>query len=155
MPATTDAAQSLLDRTRQAAHPLCAVCGRAGECGLGLRFRLCEDGAVEAGFACPQRLQGYRGILHGGVTSALLDGAMTNCLFARGIAAVTAEMTVRFRHPIQLDQPLVVRASVTRCQPPLYIVTAQVMQTGQLMTTATGKFMKCPDGAFTGADTSS
>jgi len=148
MSATTEAAQGLLDRTRQAAHPLCAVCGRAGDCGLGLHFRLCPDGAVEAEFNCPERFQGYRGILHGGVTSSLLDGAMTNCLFARGVVAVTAEMTVRFRHPIRLDQPLVVRARVVDRLPPLYRVEAQALQAGQLMAKAAGKFMDCPRVPF-------
>ena len=142
MPATTEADQNLLNRTRQAAHPRCAVCGRTGHCGLGLRFRLCPDGAVEAEFNCPERFQGYRGILHGGVTSSLLDGAMTNCLFARGITAVTGELNVRFRHPIRLGVPLLVRASITRSQPPLHVAEAEIVQDGQVRARAVGKFME-------------
>jgi len=57
-----------LERTRQAAHPFCIVCGRAGECGLGLRFSLRDDGGVEARFECRETLQGYTGMLHGGIT---------------------------------------------------------------------------------------
>jgi len=57
-------------------------------------------------------------------------------------------MTVRFRHPIRLDQPLVVRARVVDRLPPLYRVEAQAIQAGQLMAKATGKFMNCPRGAF-------
>ena len=144
MSVTTKAAQAVLEHTRQAAHPLCIVCGRSDECGLGLRFLLRDDGGVEASFECEARFQGYEGILHGGVTSSLLDGAMTNCLFAHGIKAVTAEMTVRFRHPVELDTPAVVRARIDRVQLPLYIVEAEILQGGQVKARAVGKFMARP-----------
>lgn len=142
MSVTAKPAQHLLDQTQQAAHPHCIVCGRGRECGLDLRFALRDDGGVKATFQCEARFQGYEGILHGGVTSSLLDGAMTNCLFARGIVAVTAEMTVRFRHPIALDTPLTVSAHVTRSQMPLHIVEARIVQDGQVKARATGKFME-------------
>jgi len=120
------------------------VCGRAAGCGLGLRFALRDDGGVEARFACEAQFRGYEGLLHGGVTSSLLDGAMTNCLFAHGIVAVTAEISVRFRHPVALGRPLVVSAHVTRSQALLHIVQAQVVQAGQVKAVATGKFMERP-----------
>jgi uncharacterized protein (TIGR00369 family) len=120
------------------------VCGQARQCGLGLHFFLREDDAVEASFECKEKFQGYEGILHGGVTSSLLDGAMTNCLFAHGIAAVTAEMTVRFRHPIVLGSSLVVSARILRSQAPLYMVEAHIVQENQIKAKAVGKFMACP-----------
>jgi uncharacterized protein (TIGR00369 family) len=119
------------------------VCGRAAECGLGVRFSL-RDGVVEARFECKPHFQGYAGILHGGVSSSLLDGAMTNCLFAHGIVALTAEMTVRFRDPIALDAPLVVRAYITRSQIPMHVVEAQIIQNGQVKAKATGMFVERP-----------
>lgn len=141
---TTEPAQGVLEQTRQAAHPLCVVCGQAAECGLGLHFSLRDDG-VEARFECKAHFQGYEGFLHGGVTSCLLDGAMTNCLFAHGITAVTAEITVRFRHPVELDAPLVVHAHITRSQAPLHVVEAQIVQDGQIKAKAVGKFMERPE----------
>lgn len=142
MPATTEPAQDVLDRMRLAAHPRCVVCGRAGDGGLGLRFSLSDDGGVEACFRCREPLQGYERLLHGGVISSLLDGAMTNCLFAHGIAALTAEMTVRFRHPIALDGIVVVRARIHRSQSRLHVVRAEVAQSGRVKAEATGKFME-------------
>ena len=147
MSVTTEPAQNLLERTRQAAHPLCVVCGRSHECGLGLRFSLCEDGSVEARFECGRAFQGYEGIVHGGITSALLDGAMTNCLFAHGTVAVTGEMTVRFRHPVELGRPLVVRARIVKSKTPLYVTEAEIIQEGQVKAKATGKFMDRLSGA--------
>ena len=144
MSVITEPAEGLLERVREAAHPLCVVCGRAHESGLGLRFSLCEDGSVEADVECKPAFQGYDGVLHGGITSAILDGAMTNCLFARGIVAVTGEMTVRFRHPVELSAPLVVRGQVSRSRPPLHMVEATITQAGRVKAEATGKFIEQP-----------
>ncbi|MFP4434986.1 MAG: PaaI family thioesterase [Planctomycetota bacterium] len=144
MSVTTEPAQDLLEQASESQHPHCIVCGQAGDCGLGLRFRSLPDCSVEAQFACPARYQGYNGMLHGGVISAIADGAMTNCLFARGIRAVTAELTVRFRHPIVLESPLEVTARVTRESSPLFLVEATLVQEGERRATATGKFMERP-----------
>ena len=138
----TEPIQPLLETTRQFAHPRCVVCGRDHGCGLDLRFSLCEDGSVEAGFACGAQYEGYAGVLHGGIISALLDGAMTHCLFARGLVAVTAEMTVRFRHPIVVDVPALVRAHVADCQAPLHVLNALIVQEGRLKAKAVGKFVE-------------
>jgi acyl-coenzyme A thioesterase PaaI-like protein len=69
---------------------------------------------------------------------------MTNCLFAHGIVAVTAEMNIRFRHPIKLGMPIVLRAKITREQSPLYVVDASLIQENQLRAKSTGKFMEQP-----------
>lgn len=142
MSAITEPVQDLLERTRQAAHPRCVVCGRASECGFGLRFSPREDGSVEARLECREAFQGYEGILHGGITSAVLDGAMTNCLFAHGIVAMTGEMTVRFRHPVQVGAPVTVRARIARSQRPLHVVEAELIQDGRVHAKGVGKFME-------------
>lgn len=138
----TEPTQDILVQTRRAAHSQCIVCGSALETGIGLDFSLRDDGSVEAHFECPRVFQGYDGMLHGGVASTLLDGAMTNCLFAHGLIAVTAEMTVRFRHPVTVGVPLVVRARISRSQIVLHVVEAELIQNGQIKTKAEGKFME-------------
>jgi len=142
MSAITEPAQDILEQTQQSAHPSCILCGNSQEGGLGLCFSLSADGGVEAHFDCPSHWQGYAGILHGGITSALLDGAMTHCLFARAIIAVTGEMTVRFRHPIDLHTPLVIQAQIVRSQRPLHLLQARITQDGHVKAKAKGKFME-------------
>lgn len=73
-----------LEEVRTTTHPSCFVCGAANPSGFHLRFALAPDGSVSAHVPCPQQFQSYDGTLHGGVVAALLDAAMTNCLFARG-----------------------------------------------------------------------
>lgn len=99
-----------LERVKTQAHEHCIVCGSANDRGLHLQFTLCNDGSVQAEFDCRKAYEGYRNTLHGGIITLLLDGAMTNCLFAHGCSAVTADLHVRFRHPVTTDHPVAVRA---------------------------------------------
>ncbi len=145
MSATTEPTAELLHSTRDGQHARCVVCGQPGRPGLGLAFEVADDGSVSATFDCAATFEGYPGMLHGGVISAIADGAMTNCLFARGVVAVTAELNVRFRHPVELGTPLTVTAQVTRQAAPLWVLEARLIQEGQLRVKATGKFMEKPD----------
>jgi len=138
---TTDSVQDTPHAIRAAAHANCVVCGPSNERGLRLEFTADSDGRVQAHFDCDKAFEGYANILHGGVVSSLLDGAMTNCLFAHGHPGVTAELTVRFRHPVQTDTPTTVRAWIERCSPPLHVLRAELLQNGQIKATARGKFM--------------
>jgi uncharacterized protein (TIGR00369 family) len=118
------------------------MCSRQAPAALGLEFSVRDDGSVEARFEPEQRFQGYPRMLHGGVTSSLLDAAMTNCLFAGGIVAVTAELNVRFRHPIDLESPMRIRAWVLRSQPPLRVLEAEIRQGASVKARGRGKFMQ-------------
>lgn len=142
---TTSAGQTDLDRTRRRAHSHCVVCGRSNGRGLGVEFTA-RDGGVEARFQCGRSLEGYPGLVHGGVICSLLDGAMTNCIFARGLCGVTAELNVRFRHPLATGAAATVRAWVERCAGPLHVLRAELRQGGQLKATASGKFMQRAEG---------
>jgi acyl-coenzyme A thioesterase PaaI-like protein len=97
---------------------------------------------VEAVFSGGDPYQGYTGILHGGVIAMLLDAAMTNCLFAHGHCGVTAELTVRFRHPVVSSEPSRLRAWMERCSPSLSVLRAELWQSGRCRATALGKFMR-------------
>jgi acyl-coenzyme A thioesterase PaaI-like protein len=93
-------------------HCHCIVCGNANPASLHLKFRRGENGCVTASFRGNELLQGYTGILHGGIISSLLDAAMTHCLFHEGIRAVTGDLSVRFLHPVPWDAPLEIHAKI-------------------------------------------
>lgn len=122
-------------------HPGCFVCGPLGTHGLQQSFVLTKDGVATGEFACESRYEGYVGLLHGGIISALLDGAMTNCLFLHGQVAVTAELVVRFRHPVVLERPAQVRAWITVADPPVFRLKAQIEQDGIIKAEARAAFM--------------
>jgi acyl-coenzyme A thioesterase PaaI-like protein len=126
---------------RAHAHPACVVCSPDHPYGLKLHFALNEQGEAVADVACPPMMEGYPGVMHGGVIAMLLDGAMTNCLFLHGHVAVTAQLEVRFRHPVILEASVRLRAWITDDHEALFRLQAQLLQDDQLMATANGAFM--------------
>ncbi len=138
---TVEEQQARLKVTRNAAHPGCFSCSPTSPAGLGLEFLVREDRAVEAEFPCREIYQGYPGLLHGGITSMLLDAAMTNCLFSQGKAALTARLIVRFRLPVAIEATAVVRAWLRDYSPPLFVLEAELEQNGQIMASAAAKFI--------------
>jgi len=147
---TTETAEAGLRHIRASAHPNCVVCSHANVQGMQLQFAETGEGEVQARFDCSSGFEGYTGMLHGGVVASLLDGAMMNCLFARGISAVTADLAVRFRHPVVIDTPATVCARIERSSPPRHLVKAEIVQGGQVKATATGKFMEQARSAAAG-----
>ena len=146
---TIDLMQTKLMKMQSQVHANCVVCSSSNERGLRLEFALLEEGSVETAFNCDKAFEGYANVLHGGVISSILDGAMTSCMFAHGCSAVTAELNVQFRHPVVAGQAATVRAWITRSAPPLYILKAEVLQDGQVKAMTTGKFMDQPNLAAT------
>ena len=141
---TTKAMQTRLDETRQMAHPNCVVCGSANEHRRRIDFVVLPDGSVEGHFRYGRFFEGYEACLHGGVIASLLDGAMTNCLFAHGHTALTAELNVRYRHPVLTNRKVTIRARIEKSVSSLHLLEAQVLQEGRVMATATAKFMDSP-----------
>ena len=69
---------------------------------------------------------------------------MTNCVFAHGYVAITAELNIRFRHPVDVGKPATVRAWIDRYYRPLHYVKAEIRQDHEIKVTAEGKFMESP-----------
>lgn len=130
-------------------HSHCVMCGDLNQLSLRLKFVADGGGAVEAPFQGNSLLQGYDGILHGGVISSLLDAAMTHSLFHHGIEAVTGELTVKFVTPVPCDAGLTVRGWLVNATPPLYLLAAELLRSGVVMASAEAKFMqRLPGNGF-------
>lgn len=142
IPVATDTAHDGLAETRRLAHPNCFVCGASANLkGLGLEFVASEGGGVQATFDCRAQFEGYAGKLHGGIISALLDGAMTNCVFALGETALTAELVVRYKHPVLIGETATIRGWIESRSRRLCLTKASLVQGGQLKVSATAKFI--------------
>ncbi|MFG0252270.1 MAG: PaaI family thioesterase [Phycisphaerales bacterium JB038] len=139
-----------LEAVRRVQHTRCFVCASQPPNGLGVEYLPRGDGAVEATVPCLKLWEGYKGLVHGGIVAALLDGAMTNCLFARGVVAVTADMQVRFRHPLHIGASAFIEARITRQSGPLFVLRGAISQEGQVKATAVAKFMRCPPAPTNG-----
>ncbi len=135
----------MLNLVRNQVHPDCIACGFTNINGLHLRFDTDYEGGVTASFECNEIFEGYPGILHGGIISMILDSAMGNCMFSRGLATVTVEMNTKFRHPVRTGYQATVSAKVTRASHPLYLLEARIIQNGEVKATGKGKFYDQPN----------
>ncbi|MDF1545498.1 MAG: PaaI family thioesterase [bacterium] len=120
----------------------CFVCGDKNEHGLKARFyfngeeAFCELKASDA-------FEGYRGIYHGGVISALLDEVMIKAILAIDKYAVTAEMTVRFIAPVRVGDELRFRGKVIKSRGKIYLTEGDVANSkGEILASANGKYIE-------------
>ena len=148
---TTKQMRERLSELRNQGHERCVVCAPSHPLGLQVEYHVDGAGVVHAEFPCHRVFQGYPGQLHGGVITALLDGAMTNCLFAHGIEAVTGELVVRFLQPVATDRIAEVSARLTTVSHRLFILEAELTQEQVPVARAQGKFVKRSVGFGTGA----
>jgi acyl-coenzyme A thioesterase PaaI-like protein len=140
-PVAPDRAHIRLLNTQMETHPFCFVCSGSNPMGLALRYAPQPDGSVSARFLGHSALEGYPGLLHGGVIAALLDGAMTNCLFALGNPALTVELKVRYHAGVFAAEESLIQARLEDDSHGLYQLRAELRQSGVVKASATGKFM--------------
>ncbi len=123
-------------------HTHCLFCGRDNPFSLGLSFRRTDDDSVVADYRLPSVLQGYEGLVHGGVAAALLDAAMTHCLFHHGIRALTGRLNIRYKNPIPIETTVEIKARLVLSKPPLYRLRAEISQNDRLFASAVADFFK-------------
>ncbi len=92
----------------------CFLCGLENPVGLKLSFYEDDDNRVMARYAPEEEFQGYPGVLHGGITCALLDETIGRTLVRDDIWAMTVELKVRFHKPVPLGEPVTVVGEMVR-----------------------------------------
>ena len=123
-------------------HGGCVACGDNNPAGLRLKFEKQPDGSVKGAAFCVKELAGYDGLLHGGVAALMLDSAMANCLFGSGITALTAELSVKYKAPVRIGRGVVLSAGVIKDHDPLFIMSSELRQDGEVKVSAEAKFMR-------------
>lgn len=123
-------------------HRFCLMCGQDNPLSFGLKFKKNEDGAVSTTFTGNRNLQGYTGVMHGGVLSALLDTAMAQCLLHQDIEAVTGELNVRYLEQVACDGTLDIKAWVDSSLPPLYHLKSQIRIGNKIVCKGKARFMQ-------------
>ena len=68
-----------------------------------LQFCFSEDGTLMGEFLCSAEHQGYDGIVHGGIISAIIDASMAQCCMGHGFVAYTTDLSIRYRKPVGID----------------------------------------------------
>jgi uncharacterized protein (TIGR00369 family) len=86
----------------------CFVCGVENHHGLQINFYEESAGKILAKTTVPGHFQGYPGIVHGGIIAAMLDEVSGRTIMAENATRwmVTVGITVRYRRPVPVEQPL-------------------------------------------------
>jgi acyl-coenzyme A thioesterase PaaI-like protein len=107
------------DREKQPNSRMCFVCGLQNDAGLHVKFYTETPGKVRVDWTAPENYQGYPGHLHGGISAAILDEVAGRTVL--GATAfrffVTMKMELRYRKPVPIGVPLVIRGSAKRYFP--------------------------------------
>lgn len=123
-------------------HSHCLMCGQDNPISFGLQFNKECEGCVSTRFTGNETMQGYDGIMHGGLLSALLDTAMAHCLLHENIEAMTGELNVRFLDPVACNSTMDITAWIDSSLPPLYHLRSQIRINNKIVCKAKGKFMQ-------------
>ncbi|UCB47058.1 MAG: PaaI family thioesterase [Spirochaetota bacterium] len=88
----------------------CFVCGKENKQGLSLDFfHDKEKQEVKTVWKPSPYMQGFKGVVHGGFISMVLDEVMAKvCLFI-GKPALTVRIEVRFKQPVLVNEEVMVR----------------------------------------------
>ncbi|MCS5696517.1 MULTISPECIES: PaaI family thioesterase [Desulfofundulus] len=120
---------------------MCFACSPRNPIGLHLEFSH-EGDICRTTFTAGNEHQGWDGVLHGGLVTTLLDEAMAQWLWHRGVAAMTAEMLTRFSLPVPVGVPVTVEAWKEGCRGRLWELSARlILPGGKVAARATAKFL--------------
>ncbi|HLE22717.1 MAG TPA: PaaI family thioesterase [Anaerolineales bacterium] len=96
------------ERIKQPSSSTCFICGVENSQGLRLSFYETGPDTVETTAVVPEYLQGYPGVTHGGIVTALLDEVTLRAavIGQPEHLMVTGKIEVRFRQNVPIGVPL-------------------------------------------------
>ena len=107
------------------------------------------SGSLTLGYATKPWTANVWGVVHGGVTAALVDSCMgITCGIQCGLITPTISMTINYARPVPLDASIVVRTRTVRCGATAGHIEAEVYPAGQpetLLVTASGAYSTKPN----------
>jgi acyl-coenzyme A thioesterase PaaI-like protein len=130
----------------------CFVCGESNAVGLKLRFT--TDGRiVQTRFRLRGAHIGFRGIVHGGILTTVMDEIMVwACAVPTRRFAFCAELTARFLNPIKPDDEIIATGELlTNRKNRIFEAKATLVSPlGQTFAEATGKYFPIPKSDLAG-----
>jgi acyl-coenzyme A thioesterase PaaI-like protein len=130
---------------KQPNSKMCYVCGLKNPKGLQAAFYELENGEVVGQFCPGEDYQGYPDRLHGCIAAGLLDEAIGRAIrthYSEEAMGQTAELHLRYRAPVPLNQTLRVIARVTRDIHRIFEGSAELkLPDGTVAVEATGKYV--------------
>jgi len=92
-------------------NPACFVCGEENANGLRVQFHA-ENRRSWATWTPSPGWESYKGVIHGGIISSVLDEAMSKAILSGGDEAFTADLRIRFRKKVSVAEVVAVNGWV-------------------------------------------
>lgn len=128
-------------------NPHCFACGAENADSIGLQ--LIEAGDELHGVITPgRRLEGARGLLHGGAMATIIDETLGRLTRHIGREGVTARLEVNYRAPVPLERQLICRGRLVREEGRKLFVHADVHQGDRLVADAEGLWIAVDQAHF-------
>ena len=120
----------------------CFGCGQASDVGLKLEFSKSADGSVFADATISDQYEGPPGYLHGGIIATLLDEAMSKADRAKGVTAMTRQLTIEYLRPVPSGSPIRIVGRVMRSEGRKHWNEGQILSAdGTILAQANGLFI--------------
>lgn len=94
-----------------------------------------------ATFVPGQWHEGWRGVVHGGILTTILDETMAYVVFRQGYEGVTARMEMRYRAPAQQGDRLRIEARMVHHKGRMMDIEGKVLRDGEVIVEGTARFM--------------
>jgi len=121
----------------------CFVCGAKNAAGLRAEFEVdLEKRSILGRFTPRPEHEGWEGVVHGGVLTALMDEAMVKLAAHLGMPAVSAEMTVKFKAPARPGEEVTIRGRIAGSRHRLVIAEAEVVRGAVVIAEVKGKLLR-------------
>jgi len=121
----------------------CFICGEHNEAGLNLDWWFDdEEEYLHTEFTPDDRFQGWKGVVHGGIVTSVLDEIMVNHSILKGVGVVSARLNVRFRNPARIGETLRFTGRSRPARGRLHEGESECRQNGNVVATATAKLME-------------
>jgi uncharacterized protein (TIGR00369 family) len=100
------------------------------------------DRKIVGRFVLGERYQGGGGFAHGGIIATLLDEAMGKVCRFREVRAVTAELTVEYLKPVNVQSEIVVEGRETEQKGRNLFMTSEIRnEAGEVLARGKGRFV--------------
>ena len=121
----------------------CFGCG--GDNAGGMKLTFVQDNVnrrIIGRFVLGERYQGGGGFAHGGIIATLLDEAMGKVCRFREVRAVTAELTVEYLKPVNVQSEIVVEGRETEQKGRNLFMTGEIRNdAGEVLARSKGRFV--------------
>ena len=123
----------------------CFACGQLNAAGLRLQIHL-EQGRSWTESELPHQFEGWEGVVHGGILSAIVDEVMAWAVISTGELGVTVRMETEYRRPVTVGLPIRADGWISERRRRRFETAARIVDpaTGDVLVEARGTYLAVP-----------